>query len=222
MFCKKCGTELAADAAFCEKCGTPVSSTIPPAAESPVSEPSVPAQDAANQPLTGQDATEQPTAEQPVQSADAPETSSPAAPEKKKSKKGLIIGIIIAVIAVICIGCFALGGSADSPDPIIGKWTMIAYADQDNDNEIIPLSSSTGFYVEFREDHTVTLYLTEESKGEGTWETYPELSEKNDGNPAYKLNLDGLPQTVASMSEVDGKTTVFILMTGMSYGMIFQ
>ena len=137
MFCKKCGAELAPDAAFCEKCGTPVAAPapadVPPAP--PVNEPvQAPAADpaAANPAASAADAGTSANPAAPAGDPWAPANTTaptgapvnppdPAAPNgfaqaipmtpapAKKSKRGLIIGIVIAVVVILIIILAAVG-----------------------------------------------------------------------------------------------------------------
>ena len=89
VFCIKCGAKMQPGAKFCTKCGTAVDKTQKPAGASSV--------------LAS-------TAKEPAPaSQDAPVQSSPAAEEKpKKSSKGLIILIVLAICAIIVAILLAL------------------------------------------------------------------------------------------------------------------
>ncbi len=196
ILCKKCGAVLAENAAFCPKCGAPVDAAAAPAGDSytPPAAPVPP---------------------------DMPNTGAPMAPPpQQKSKKPLIIGIIVAVLAVLVIGCFALsaaGGGGDSA--IVGKWDLTATIDGD---DVVPISRGLG-YIEFKSNGTVLLYLGEDTNYSGTYEKNDELTGRVDSSKgAYDLKLDSLPDGVASISEINGEDGLFVIIPGVKYGMFFQ
>lgn len=93
MFCPQCGKQLNDGAKFCSGCGSPVAAVPTPAQPAPVQHEPV-------QPTT-------PVQPEPVaaQSAYTTYAAAAVAPEKKKSKKGLVIGIIAALVAVAVLAC---------------------------------------------------------------------------------------------------------------------
>ncbi|MBM6706650.1 zinc ribbon domain-containing protein [Bifidobacterium pullorum subsp. saeculare] len=116
-FCRKCGTALASGAKFCTKCGTPVASPetgfVPPT-DLPMSsasyrpayaEPSVPSSTAA--PAGG---TQVPVPPLPgARTWEQGQTTSVIPPvAKKRRSKGFIIGVSVAVIAVVAAIAIAL------------------------------------------------------------------------------------------------------------------
>ena len=129
-FCSNCGTALQPGQAFCPNCGTAQNAQPqqPPVEQQPVQsafeqqpqqpaygQPQQPAYGQPQQPAYGQP--QQPYGQQPYgqpygQPYAQPYEQQPAKP--KKSKKGLIIGIIAAVLVIIMIASCSGGGSGSS------------------------------------------------------------------------------------------------------------
>ncbi|MBQ2101685.1 MAG: zinc ribbon domain-containing protein, partial [Lachnospiraceae bacterium] len=122
MFCSNCGKEIPDGAKFCGFCGTPTEAAEPAkeevkAPEPVVETPAVPAAEAPATPVA--EAPAAPAAEAPVAPvAEAPATPVapapapayspiPEEPKAKKGKGGKIIGIALAIVAVlaVAIGC---------------------------------------------------------------------------------------------------------------------
>ncbi len=104
MFCKNCGKELSDSAKFCNGCGTPTDAQ--PSVQPPV-QPQEP------QP---QQYTQTQQYNQPQQYAQTQQYAQPqSAPKKKKSKAGLIIGIIAGVIFTIIV-LVAVFSVVNTPD----------------------------------------------------------------------------------------------------------
>lgn len=191
MFCKKCGATISDGAAFCDKCGAPVEAGQTTGAFVPPAAPVPPTM-----------------------------STAPAAAPAQKSKKPLIIGIIVAVIAVVLIGCFALGGSGGGGNNnIVGTWDLTATIDGD---DVTPISRGLG-YIEFKSNGTVTLSLGADATYTGTYEKNNDLTDRVDSSKgAYDLNLTSLPSGVASISEINGKDGLFVIIPGVKYGMFFE
>ncbi|MCR4598790.1 MAG: zinc ribbon domain-containing protein [Acetatifactor sp.] len=117
MFCSNCGKEIPDGAKFCGFCGTPTEAAEPAKEEVKASEPVVetPAAPVAEAPaVPAAEAPAAPVAEAPaapaapVAPAPAPAYSPiPEEPKAKKGKGGKIIGIALAIVAVlaVAIGC---------------------------------------------------------------------------------------------------------------------
>ena len=140
MFCKKCGAELPSDAVFCEKCGAPVSAPAPadaPPAAAPANEPvqnaafpggtetpaagPVPSDIPQGTPAAAPTSSDIPQGTPPASpvSSDIPQGTpyAPAAPAApKKSKKGLIVGIVavVVILLIILLAVFGLGGGKNN------------------------------------------------------------------------------------------------------------
>lgn len=250
MFCKKCGAELAPDAAFCEKCGTPVAAPapadVPPAP--PVSEPvQAPAADpaAVNPAASAADAGTSANPAAPAGDPWAPASTTaptgapvnppdPAAPNgfaqaipmtpapAKKSKRGLIIGIVIAVVVILIIilAVVGLSGGGGGAEPVIGEWEMFAIIDNENTDNITPVPSGSGS-IEFESNGDLTLIIDGDPYT-GTWEHDSDLTERLDDARGYTIDFDDLPNGSVSLTEVSGEDTVLLLIPGISYGMSFQ
>ncbi len=89
-FCKQCGAALPADVAFCPFCGAPIDKEALENAAAPVEAPVAPVEAPVEQPAA-------PTV--PYQAQPTP----PAAPQKKKSRAGLIIGVIAGVLVLLLV-----------------------------------------------------------------------------------------------------------------------
>lgn len=97
MFCKKCGTQLDDDAQFCEHCGTVIKRIIQETSEDTISD----ARLEHESPVTSENPTERFNDSQPPVVA------------RKKSQKGLIIGVVaVVVIAVGLLFTGLIGGNS--------------------------------------------------------------------------------------------------------------
>lgn len=129
MFCKHCGAQLNDEDLFCAHCGTPSAApddqvpVQPTVSTEPIITPADPSSDLPNDSIDSFDApvmevpTQEPVAaatseEAVVQSSASYQPDSPVATIEatpRKSKKGLIIGIVAALAAVLLIGGIWLG-----------------------------------------------------------------------------------------------------------------
>lgn len=125
MFCTNCGKQLDDNSKFCPSCGTKLERVeIPVAAAAAMTEPEVPAPEPTPAPEPEQIRQEAPAPEQAWQEAptseptpapepeqvwqEAPAPEPTPAPEQKKSKKGLIIGLIAGGVVLIAAIVVAL------------------------------------------------------------------------------------------------------------------
>jgi Tol biopolymer transport system component len=109
--CAACGAELPADAAFCAACGATVAAGAPASAPAPA-----PTEPAAFQPPPTPAAVTPPT----------PAAVTPPGPPRKGVHPALVVGIVIAVVAVVALAAFVLigrdkggesGGTGVTPTP---------------------------------------------------------------------------------------------------------
>ena len=129
MFCRKCGTKNADGAKFCVNCGAELEppaaapqpgAPVPPQATAPQPGAPVPPQatvpQAAPVPPTGAPTAPQGMPQQPAYQP--PVYEQPAAPAKKKSKAPLVIGGVVAVLAILAVVGFVVVPMLKS-----GPWT---------------------------------------------------------------------------------------------------
>jgi hypothetical protein len=157
MFCQKCGQTLSDDAKFCENCGA--LTTKPPQSPPPQQTYQQPVQPAyqqtaaPQQPYAYQAPIQQPYPQgyqQPVGGYQQPYGY--GAPIKKKSKAGLVIGIILGLIVVI-VGIVVVAGLFGKD---VSSIKMSATVDEDT---YAPISPTSVFY-----DDTPTIHCTLVSK----------------------------------------------------------
>ncbi len=170
MNCTQCGSPLSEGSLFCQACGSPVKEQ-PPVQPAQAPPPAAPAQP---QPIYQQPPT-QPYAQQPyAQQPYAPPYT--GAPQTKKKRTGLIIGIIAGAVvligAVVALYLFVFAGT-----PLTGQW----YCDECgrvlvfSDNNTV-----TGYALTGNEDAT---YTYDKGKGKGVLTANDtELSFKVDKN----------------------------------------
>ncbi|MFR5601648.1 MAG: zinc ribbon domain-containing protein [Lachnospiraceae bacterium] len=131
MKCPKCNHELPDDSGFCTECGTNLDDAVK-AAEEPVVEASAAEESAAEAPA-------EPPVEEPAIEEPAPAEQLPEVPEKK-SKTGLIIGAVAAVI-LAAIGIFmAIGGGGDPKETVINAFKSVYSAET-----VYPIEELFGF-----------------------------------------------------------------------------
>lgn len=126
VFCIKCGAKMAPSAKFCTKCGTPVDKNLKPAGASSALASTAP---------KAPEAPVQPVPQAPVQNA--PVQGAPAEkPARKKSSKGLIILIILAICAIIVAILLALKSA--------GVFANIGTGDSQNSEEDVADNNGSG------------------------------------------------------------------------------
>ncbi len=197
MFCQNCGQNLSDDAKFCENCGALTApQSAAPAAQSPSPPYQQPVQPAYQQPAAtpppyqqpSQPVYQQPYAyqkppvqqaygqggyQQPVQPAYQQPYGYGAAPVKKKSKAGLIVGIILGVV-VLVVGVIVLVSVLGKKD--IANVAMSATVDEDTYK---PINATKVFYTDTPTIHCTltsnlpvgTLISTEWAFEDTTYET---------------------------------------------------
>ena len=192
MFCRKCGAFLPNDSEFCIKCGTPVV----------LEEPTEPSVNTRQRPLQQQAWQTPPQAVQQT-----PQEQTVTKIEKKKSKKGLIIGITAGAVALIGIvvalilvflnkptaGTPAEGKTSD--ETIVGHWYVVATMDGYGHKEhpegyICYLDEVTTEYI-FDEDGTVTAIWPEPTMVEENGE-YEQIWITREHPAPYELDGDVL------------------------------
>ena len=167
-----------------------------------------------------------------------------AAPPAGKKKTGLIIGIIVAIVVIICILLAVLlgggGGGNNNPatggndvsnpgtgisniasDSIVGKWTLTATIDSENDNEVTPIFSDDA-WVEFESNGSATLRISSDLVYDCTWSYDSEMTAALDEGTAYAMECSELPNFTAAITEISGEDGLFIIIPGLQYGMFFQ
>ena len=165
MNCTQCGSPLSEGSLFCQACGSPVKEQ-PPVQPAQAPPPAAPAQP---QPIYQQPPT-QPYAQQPY----APPYT--GAPQTKKKRTGLIIGIIAGAVvligAVVALYLFVFAGT-----PLTGQWyceecgRVLVFSDN---------NTVTGYALTGNEDAT---YTYDKGKGKGVLTANDtELSFKVDKN----------------------------------------
>lgn len=205
-FCRKCGTALASGAKFCTKCGTPVASPetgfVPPT-DLPMSsasyrpayaEPSVPSSTAA--PAGG---TQVPVPPLPgARTWEQGQTTSVIPPvAKKRRSKGFIIGVSVAVIAVVAAIAIALWWFLGvGPTRLDGRYMVSA------DGDTIILDVKDGSF-------TVNSTALAQYPGGGSAATGKVGDGKVDGDSVryplsdLSINMDGQMVTLAEAMNVD-------------------
>ena len=241
-FCEKCGTPVADSAPAAPEASAPgafpeatvTASAAPEAAPTatPESAPAAAPVPPAGGPVPGGAA------------APAGAAVNNAAPPAGKKKTGLIIGIIVAIVVIICILLAVLlgggGGGNNNPatggndvsnpgtgisnnasDPIVGKWTLAATIDSENDNEVTPIFSDDA-WVEFESNGSATLRISSDLVYDCTWSYDSEMTAALDEGTAYAMECSELPNFTAAITEISGEDGLFIIIPGLQYGMFFQ
>lgn len=130
MLCPKCQAEVPDGAAFCPTCGAPIEQPEPPAAGDDFA-----ARQAAYEAELAEYQWKRAAYEQELAAQQAPPATAPA-PQPKKRRTGLVVGII-ALVAVLLCACVA--GSVLAARALWGSVPLIGQQhDDDVDDEIGP------------------------------------------------------------------------------------
>ena len=241
-FCEKCGTPVADGASAAPETAAP--GAFP---EATVSASAAPEAAPTAAPEAAPTAAPVPPAGGPVPggaAAPAGAVVNNATSPAGKKKTGLIIGIIVAIVVIICILLAVLlgggGGGNNNPaatgndisnpgtgisnnasDPIVGKWTLAATIDSENDNEVTPIFSDDA-WVEFESNGSATLRISSDLVYDCTWSYDSEMTAALDEGTAYAMECSELPDFIASITEICGEDGLFIIISGLQYGMFFQ
>jgi len=169
MYCENCGKPLAEGASVCEACGSKIESAAPEVSSNDLYSMNV---GTVSEPVTAEEPVDAPEIQTaaPVEPAyQAPAYQAPVTPPKKNGK-GLIIGLAIALVAVV-LGIVLLisgvfGGSSSSYEDVIADY--IRYYENDDPTSIAEL-----FLPEWYEG-SLAMGMTRDSFLESydTWSTW--------------------------------------------------
>lgn len=190
-FCKYCGSPLDGDMKFCGACGA----QIP-----------IPAQSAQPPQPTPVDYTYAPPAAPPYSAPQPaqPYGYAPAKPAPKKSKKGLIIGLIAgavvligAVVFFIFFNPFASGGN-DSPDSVLNIMANSLYSENYSADEYL----KTTFEYNYAPDEDTKEKIKENADEYiGTGSAYEEAYEELDGK--FSIATEIVDKEILTDSDYD-------------------
>lgn len=154
MFCTRCGQQNKDDAAFCINCGNSLTHAAAPAPQATYT----PQQSQYILPQQG-------AAVSPVQSG----PSVPPSKTVKKSRKGLVIALIIggivliaaAVIFIVSLGSLMTGKTSDEGTSVVGLWSSEERA------EVLKFKENGSVYLYSLEDDLKGEYEYDKKKSEG-------------------------------------------------------
>lgn len=220
MICPSCGHELKEGTKFCTSCGASLTEAaqVTRPLDSAPTQPLGAAPAAPQQPQPDVRAP-QPQMPQPQQAA--PVGMPPMAQQPKKSRKGLVIGIIAAVVVAIVAGIAgitignrvsddALGpetteqaqapvGQATEPAPaesnaVVGSWELTSVGYGGYEIGVEPGAPDALMYMafDFYDDGTGTVYLYSDEEGESG-----EFQYSIDGNAVSVVDTNGADLTAA-------------------------